>query len=57
MKCNVIRDSVIRLPGFNYVSSGLLLFFNADGQERREYRMVGFMNSEEFQQYVNKALR
>jgi thiol:disulfide interchange protein len=57
MKCNGIRESVIRLPGFNYISSGLLLFFDADGQERREYRMVGFMDAEDFQAHVNKALR
>lgn len=34
-----------------------ILFFGADGQEREAYRVIGFMNAEDFRAHVGKALR
>jgi thiol:disulfide interchange protein DsbD len=33
-----------------------ILFFGADGQERRAYRVVGEMNADEFTAHLEKAV-
>jgi thiol:disulfide interchange protein DsbD len=44
------------LNHFKLFAPPAILFFDTSGQERREFRMVGYMNAEEFQQHVDKAL-
>jgi thiol:disulfide interchange protein DsbD len=44
------------LNHFKLFAPPAILFFDVNGQERSEYRMVGYMDAEEFQQHVNKAL-
>ncbi|MCP5197974.1 MAG: thioredoxin family protein, partial [Gammaproteobacteria bacterium] len=48
------HDNVDRelLRHFNIVGPPAMLFFGADGQERREYRLVGFMDSSEFEKHL-----
>jgi thiol:disulfide interchange protein DsbD len=33
------------------------LFFGRDGQEQRNYRVVGYMSADEFADHLEKALR
>jgi thiol:disulfide interchange protein DsbD len=44
------------LNHFKLFAPPAILFFDESGQERRDYRMVGFMDAEDFQAHVNKAL-
>ena len=50
----VLADEVAGLAAL--FAPPAILFFDASGQEQREFRMVGFMDADEFQQHVNKAL-
>ena len=43
------------LKRFNIVGPPAMLFFGADGRERREYRIVGFMNASDFNQHLQAA--
>jgi thiol:disulfide interchange protein DsbD len=42
---------------FQLVGPPAILFFGPDGQERKPYRVIGFMNAEDFRAHVDKALR
>ncbi len=42
---------------FGIIGPPSIMFFGADGIERRNYRVVGFMPAKEFSEHVRKALR
>jgi thiol:disulfide interchange protein DsbD len=44
------------LKRFGLFGPPSIMFFGPDGQERRPYRVVGFMNAEKFRAHVTKAL-
>lgn len=44
------------LRHFGLIGPPTLLFFGADGEERRPYRLVGFMQAEPFRSHVEQAL-
>ncbi|TNF98824.1 MAG: protein-disulfide reductase DsbD [Gammaproteobacteria bacterium] len=44
------------LKHFGLIAPPAILFFDKDGKERRNYRVVGFMDAPSFQQHVEKAL-
>ena len=44
------------LKRFGLVGPPAILFFDADGNERRGLRVVGFMKAESFAQQLSKAL-
>lgn len=41
---------------FGIIGPPSIMFFGSDGKERRNYRVVGFMPAEKFNQHINKAL-
>ena len=43
------------LKRFNIVGPPAMLFFGADGRERRELRIVGFMSPSDFNQHLQAA--
>jgi Thiol:disulfide interchange protein len=45
------------LRHFGLVGPPAILFFGSDGQERKRYRLLGFMEAGEFQNHVERALR
>ncbi len=45
------------LRKFNLVGPPAILFFGTDGQEIKNYRVVGFMDAEAFSNHLGKALR
>ena len=42
---------------FGIIGPPSIMFFGADGLERRNYRVVGFMPAEQFSQHVDRALK
>jgi len=42
---------------FGIIGPPSIMFFDADGNERRNYRVVGYMKAEQFSQHVNRALK
>ena len=49
-------DDLALLNHFKLFAPPAILFFGADGQENRDYRMVGFMDADEFLAHVQKAI-
>ena len=49
-------EDLALLNHFKLFAPPAILFFGSDSKERRDYRMVGFMDAEEFRQHVDKAL-
>jgi len=45
------------LKHFGLIGPPSIMFFGADGEERRAWRVVGFMPAEKFAQHVTQALR
>lgn len=45
------------LDHFGLIGPPTILFFGADGRERRNYRVMGFMGPEDFSRHVAQALR
>ncbi len=45
------------LRHFDLIGPPAILFFGADGRERRDYRVIGFMDAETFRAHLTKALR
>ncbi|UCE88391.1 MAG: thioredoxin family protein, partial [Pseudomonadota bacterium] len=45
------------LKRFKLIGPPTILFFGADGKERRNYRVVGFMTADKFRPHVEKAVR
>jgi thiol:disulfide interchange protein DsbD len=41
---------------FGIIGPPSIMFFDASGEERRNYRVVGYMPAEQFSQHVKKAL-
>ena len=44
------------LGRFGIPAPPAILFFDVDGQERRNYRLLGYMGPDEFASHVRKAL-
>lgn len=42
---------------FGIIGPPSIMFFGVDGKERRNYRVVGYMPAEPFNQHVNRALK
>jgi thiol:disulfide interchange protein DsbD len=42
---------------FGIIGPPSIMFFGTDGEERRNYRVVGFMKAEQFSQHVEQALK
>ena len=42
---------------FGIIGPPSIMFFDADGNERRNYRVVGYMPAEQFSQHVERALK
>ena len=53
---NTVADKAL-LKHFGLIGPPSILFFGPDGQERRGYRVVGFMNASKFAAHVEKATR
>jgi thiol:disulfide interchange protein DsbD len=49
-------EDLALLNHFNLFAPPAILFFGADGQERSNHRLVGFMDAEDFLAHVNNAL-
>ena len=49
-------EDLALLNHFKLFAPPAILFFGSDSQERREHRMVGFMNVDEFLAHVQKAI-
>ena len=49
-------EDLALLNHFRLFAPPAILFFGADSQERRDYRMVGFMDADDFMAHVQKAL-
>ncbi len=45
------------LKHFGLFGPPSILFFDGDGAERRQYRLVGFMNAEDFTSHVQRTYR
>ena len=41
---------------FGIIGPPSIMFFDTNGEERRNYRVVGYMNADEFSQHVKRAL-
>jgi len=50
-------DKALLQGRFGIPGPPAIMFWGSDGQERRGYRVVGFMPADEFAQHVNKAIR
>jgi thiol:disulfide interchange protein DsbD len=51
------RNDKALLKEFSLIGPPAILFFDSDGNERRPYRVVGFMPAEEFSAHAARALR
>jgi thiol:disulfide interchange protein DsbD len=49
-------EDLALLNHFKLFAPPAILFFDTDRQERRDYRMVGFMDADEFLEHVQKAI-
>lgn len=49
-------DDQALLKAYNLIGPPSILFFGPDGQERRPYRVVGFLNAEKFAAHAKAAL-
>jgi thiol:disulfide interchange protein DsbD len=49
-------EDLALLNHFNLFAPPAILFFGTDEQERRDFRLVGFMAADEFKNYVQQAL-
>jgi len=49
-------EDLALLNHFNLFAPPAILFFGADGEERRDSRLVGFMDADEFKNYAQEAL-
>jgi thiol:disulfide interchange protein DsbD len=45
------------LSRFNLIGPPAVLFFGPDGKERKEYRLIGYLNAEQFRAHVEKAFQ
>jgi thiol:disulfide interchange protein DsbD len=49
-------EDLALLNHFNLFAPPAILFFGTDGQERRDYRLVGFMDADAFLAYLQDAI-
>jgi thiol:disulfide interchange protein DsbD len=49
-------DDQALLKRFGVFGPPTIIFFDADGEQRQGYEVVGFMNAEDFSAHINKAV-
>jgi len=50
------ETDIALLNHFKLFAPPAILFFGTDGQENREYRLVGFLDADDFLEHVQKAI-
>jgi thiol:disulfide interchange protein DsbD len=54
---NDAEDKALMQERFGIPGPPAMLFFDRDGEERRGYRLVGFVPADEFAAHLNEAAR